>query len=59
MPLTSLRAPSAVCARETPSMAFRLATPYERIWERMRSEIARPAASSAATAIRRPEASRA
>ena len=44
---------------ETPSWALRDATEKERMSARMRSEIPRPAASSAAEAIRRPEESRA
>src|SRR5471032_2142726 len=48
-------APSAVCASETPSFALRVAWVMPRICEVMRSEIARPAASSLALLIRRPE----
>jgi hypothetical protein len=56
--LTSLSAPSAVCTNEMPSLAFRLACSSERTCERRRSEMARPAASSAAVAMRRPVARR-
>jgi len=56
--LTSLSAPSVVCTMEMPSLALRLACSSERTCERRRSEIARPAASSAAVAMRRPVASR-
>ena len=53
----SLREPSAVCTSEMPSCALRLACAVPRIWARMPSEIARPAASSAARLMRRPEES--
>ncbi|GGX98444.1 hypothetical protein GCM10007386_31690 [Pseudoduganella dura] len=49
------RAPSAVCAIDTPSLALRVACVMPRIWEFMRSEIARPAASSFALLMRRPD----
>ena len=55
---TSPRAPSAVCAREMASLALRTATFKPRIWVVKRSEIARPAASSRALLMRRPEDSR-
>ena len=51
----SFSAPSAVCTSEMPSCALRLAWAVPRIWARMPSEIARPAASSAARLMRRPE----
>ena len=53
----SFRAPSAVCTSEMPSWALRLAWAVPRIWARMPSEIARPAASSAARLMRRPDES--
>ena len=49
------RAPSAVWAREMPSLALRMATFMPRTWVFMRSEIARPAASSLALLTRMPE----
>ena len=52
---TSLRPPSAVCASEIPSKLLRRAWSRDRVCARMRSEICRPAASSAAEAIRRPD----
>ena len=52
--LTSLSAPSAVCTKEMPSLALRLACSSERTCERRRSEMARPAASSAAVEMRKP-----
>ena len=55
---TSSRDPSAVCTSEMPSFALRLAWSSERTCARRRSEIARPAASSDALAIRRPVDSR-
>ena len=48
-------APSAVCDSEMPSFALRRAWSRPRICEVMRSEIARPAASSFAELMRRPE----
>src|SRR5690606_431426 len=48
-------APSAVCASEMPSLALRMATLRPRICVVKRSEIARPAASSLALLIRRPD----
>src|SRR5450830_1705694 len=48
-------APSAVCASETPSLALRVAWLMPRICDVIRSEIARPAASSLALLMRRPE----
>ena len=50
----SLSEPSAVWTSEMPSCALRLACAVPRIWARMPSEIARPAASSAARLMRRP-----
>src|SRR5690606_6009083 len=47
-------APSAVCAKEIPSLAFLIATPIPRTWEFRRLEICRPAASSLAELIRLP-----
>jgi hypothetical protein len=58
MPLISSRAPSAVWTSEMPSFAFRWACWRLRICARIRSEIASPAASSDARAIRRPDDSR-
>ena len=55
---TSLRPPSAVCAREMPSLAFLIATFMPRTWVFMRSAMARPAASSLALLMRSPEESR-
>src|SRR6185369_5456216 len=49
------RAPSAVWDSEMPSLALRRAWSRPRIWEVKRSEIARPAASSLALLIRKPE----
>src|SRR4029079_16044778 len=49
------RAPSAVCDSEMPSLALRIATFMPRTWEFMRSAMARPAASSLAELMRRPE----
>ena len=54
---TSVRAPSAVCTTEMPSWALRAATLSPPTCERRPSEIARPAASSAARLIRKPEES--
>ena len=48
-------APSAVCASEIPSLALRAAWFKPRICAVKRSEIARPAASSLALLIRKPE----
>src|SRR3989338_264894 len=53
--VVSTRAPSAVCAREMPSLALRAAWFKPRIWEVKRSEMARPAASSRALLMRKPE----
>ncbi len=53
----SFSEPSAVCTSEMPSWALRLAWAVPRIWARMPSEIARPAASSAARLMRSPEES--
>jgi hypothetical protein len=49
------KAPSAVCANEIPSLALRDAWFKPRICELKRSEIARPAASSFALLMRKPE----
>ena len=51
---TSVRAPSAVCATEMPSWALRTPTLRPPTCERRPSEIARPAASSAARLMRKP-----
>ncbi|MCY1335908.1 hypothetical protein D9M69_217060 [compost metagenome] len=48
------RAPSAVCAREMPSLALRVATLRPLIWLVRRLEICRPAASSLALLMREP-----
>ncbi len=48
-------APSAVCASEMPSLALRAAMFRPRIWLVKRSEMARPAASSLALLMRRPD----
>jgi len=53
------RAPSAVCASEMPSLALRAAWLRPLICDVNRSAIARPAASSAALLMRRPEDRRA
>ena len=53
------KSPSAVCAREMPSLALRAAWLEPRICEVKRSEMAKPAASSLALLMRRPEDSRA
>ena len=53
------KSPSAVCASEMPSLALRWAWLVPRICEVNRSEIARPAASSLALLMRRPDDSRA
>ena len=50
-----LNAPSAVCAMEMPSLALRAACMLPLICEDMREEIAKPAASSLALLMRRPE----
>ena len=52
---TLLKAPSAVCASEMPSLALRAATARPLDCAFMRSEIAKPAASSLALFTRRPE----
>ena len=49
---TSLRAPSAVCTSEIASLALRCAWARPPIWPRIFSEMARPAASSAARLTR-------
>ena len=51
----ALSAPSVVCARDTPSLALRAAWFRPRIWLVKRSEIDRPAASSLALLMRRPD----
>src|SRR6185437_16309941 len=51
----SPRAPSAVCDIEMPSLALRAAWFRPLIWEVMRWEIAKPAASSLALLMRMPE----
>ena len=50
----SVRAPSAVCTTEMPSWALRTATLRPPTCERRPSEMARPAASSAARLMRKP-----
>src|SRR3954453_11641993 len=50
----SVRAPSAVCTTLTPSCALRTATFRPPTCERRPSEMARPAASSAARLMRKP-----
>jgi hypothetical protein len=57
--LTAASAPSAVCASEMPSLALRAAWLMPRICAVMRSAIARPAASSLALLMRRPDDRRA
>ncbi|STY98514.1 Uncharacterised protein [Mobiluncus mulieris] len=57
MECTSFNAPSAVWITEMPSWALRTAWRLPPTWERKPSEIARPAASSAARLIRKPEES--
>src|SRR4051812_20833784 len=52
---TELNALSAVCASEIPSLALRAAWLRPLIWLVIRSEMARPAASSLALLIRKPE----
>ena len=54
MLLTSFSAPSPTWTSEMPSLALREACDSERTCERRRSEIARPAASSAAVEMRSP-----
>ena len=49
--------PSAVCTRDTASWEFLLAWLRPRTWDLIFSEIARPAASSAARLTRKPELS--
>ena len=58
MLVDSCMAPSAVWARLMPSLALRAAWLRPRICEVIRSEMARPAASSLAELMRRPELSR-
>ena len=53
----SVSAPSAVCTTEMPSWVLRTATFRPPIWDRRPSEMARPAASSAARLMRKPEES--
>ena len=55
---TSLIAPSAVCAREKPSLRLRTTWLRLRVWALSRSAVASPAASSAPELIRLPDASR-
>ena len=55
MVCVSFSAPSAVWMRLMPSWALLVAWFRPRIWARSFSEMARPAASSAARLIRRPE----
>ncbi len=57
--VTEASAPSAVCASEMPSLALRAAWLMPRICAVKRSEIARPAASSFALLMRRPDDRRA
>ena len=52
---TLLKAPSAVWAKEIPSLALREATARPRTWVLMRSAMAKPAASSLALLTRKPE----
>ncbi len=52
---SSPKAPSATWASEMPSLALRAAWLRPRIWVVKRSEMARPAASSRALLMRRPE----
>ncbi|KRA48249.1 hypothetical protein ASD72_19950 [Pseudoxanthomonas sp. Root630] len=51
----SVSEPSATWASEMPSFALRTATSRPRIWVLKRSEMARPAASSLALLMRRPD----
>src|SRR5919198_1645015 len=55
MEWTSSRLPSAVCTIETPSWMLRWACARPRICARIFSEMPRPAASSAALLMRRPD----
>src|SRR2546423_8033728 len=55
--VVSFRAPSAVCSMLMPSCAFCMATLKPPTWERSFSLIDRPAASSAARLMRKPEES--
>ena len=48
-------APSAVCAIEIPSLALRIATFKPLVWLVKRFEICRPAASSLAELMRKPD----
>src|SRR3954466_14054192 len=57
MEVLSLSAPSAVCTTEMPSWVLRTATFRPPICERRPSEMASPAASSAARLMRKPEES--
>jgi hypothetical protein len=57
--VTEARAPSAVCASEMPSLALRAAWLRPRICAVKRSAMARPAASSLALLMRRPDDRRA
>src|SRR5438552_17185933 len=57
--VSSPSALSAVCASEIPSLELRIAWFKPRICDVKRSEIARPAASSFALLMRRPEDRRA
>src|SRR6476620_6923516 len=57
MEWVSVSAPSAVCTTLTPSWVLRTATLRPPTCERGPSEIARPAASSAARLMRKPEES--
>jgi len=52
---TSFSEPSATWASEMPSLALRMATSRPRIWVVKRSLMARPAASSFALLMRRPD----
>src|SRR3954463_16093062 len=54
---TSSRLPSAVCTMDTPSWMLRCAWARPQIWLRIFSEMPRPAASSAALLMRRPDES--
>src|SRR4051812_28657425 len=54
MLVTSLSAPSAVCASEIPSFALRIAWLMPRTCDVIELEIARPAASSLAELMRLP-----
>ncbi len=59
MECTSASAPSAICTTLTPSLVLRIATEVEAMSARRFSLTPRPAASSAARVIRRPDDSRA